>query len=493
MISCLHDLVSDAAGKRPRSKAVIEADTGRSITYQKLDKKVKAIADEILRKGLKKGERVGILSRNSISCVAVYFAVSRSGGISVPLNHTLDWRDIVREADNCRIRAIYAGKDLKKKAKNVKKKVKSVRFTIRDNPPSAKIAKLPRVLQNDPASIIYTSGTAKVPIGVMLSHRNLISNSKSVIKYAKITSSDRICCVLPFYYIYGLSLLFSPFLAGGTIILDNRFMYPNVVLGTIERFKATGFAGVSSHYSILLHKSEIGKRALASLRYFMQAGDAMPPGITRELINTFPGKKLYLMYGQTEASPRLTYLDPSLAAKKPDSIGKAIPGVKVRIVNNKNKPCKPGEKGEILALGKNIMLGYWGKNRETGRVIKKGWLHTGDIAFRDEDGDIFIAGRKKDFIKVGGRRVNPREIEYLITEDERVMEAAVIGVPDKILGERIKIFVTLMHGQAMSREEIRQICKERLPPYKMPSRIAMVKIMPRNSYGKIDKEGLKSK
>ena len=176
---------------------------------------------------------------------------------------------------------------------------------------------------------------------------------------------------------------------------------------------------------------------------------------------------------------------------KPESVGRAISGTRIKVVNEKGEECAVGEKGEILAKGDNVMLGYWKNEKETAKVIKNGWLHTGDIAFKDKDGDLFIGGRKKDFIKVGANRVSPLEIESLIIEDARVMEAAVIGVADDILGERIKLFVTLMPGEKMTGEETIILCRKRLPSYKIPADVVMLKSMPKNSYGKIDKDKLR--
>ena len=490
MISNLYHLVSNAAKKWPNNIALIEAENGQSITYAKLDEKVKALSSQIIHKGLNRAERVGLLSRNSISYILAFFAISRAGGVIVPLNHELSASDLIRQSKDCAISALYASEPFIKKAKEICAKTKSIRFFIKgieESPQCRKCKKVPKSKEKDPALIVYTSGTTRQPLGVMLSHRNIISNNKSIVKYTGISNAHKICCVLPFYYIYGLSLLCSHFLVGGTVILDNRFMYPSAVLDTIDRYKATGFAGVSSHYAILLYKSNIKRRTLPSLKYFMQAGDAMSPNITKELNEAFPDKKLYIMYGQTEASPRLTYLNPDLIKQKSNSIGKAIPGVEIKVVDIKGRECRSKDKGEIIARGNNIMLGYWNKDKETAKVIKKGWLYTGDIAFKDKDGDLFIVGRKKDFIKVGGNRVNLVEIENLAMRHEEVVEAAVIGIPDKILGEKIKLFIALTPDTKIRDDEILRFCKNKLPSYKMPVEIVILETMPKNSYGKTDK------
>ncbi|MBU4377287.1 MAG: acyl--CoA ligase [Candidatus Omnitrophica bacterium] len=493
MIAYLDDIVSNAAKRYPHNIAIIEAGRRtKSVTYKELERRVIALSGYLVRKGLRKGERVGILSKNSITSAALYFAVSRAGGIIIPLNHALDPSGIIERANHCAISALYAGKEFKKQAKEIADNVKSVRFVVKNIGYPAALKKARETSTGSPVSIIYTSGTTGEPLGVTLSHKNLISNSLSIVKYLNLTSRDSVCCVLPFYYIYGLSLLFSYFLAGGTIVINNRFMYPNLVLDSIDKYKATAFAGVSSHYAIMLYMSTLKKRRLRGLKYFMQAGDKMPPHITMELTEALPDKKLYIMYGQTEASPRLTYLNPDLVKRKPDSIGRAIPGVEIKVVNKQGAECRAGQEGEIVASGDNIMLGYWNNDSETAKVIKKRRLYTGDIAFKDSDGDLFIVGRKKDFIKVGANRINPLKIEQLMTEDSRIMEAAAIGVPDRVLGTRIKIFVTLVPGGKAGHKDIIRFCSGRLPSYVRPCDITILKAMPKNSYGKIDRKKLEA-
>ena len=490
MLTRLDQLVSQPAIRSPDKIAII--DETRAITYGQLEAEVQALSNYLLDKGLTKKERVGILSRNSVTFAALYFAISRAGGVAVPLNYTLNALDIAKQANDCAISAIYTGKGLEEKGKDVASHVNSLRFIVDNSNTVAKNKGSPEVLENDICSIIYTSGTTGEPIGVMLSHKNIISNNTSIVKYAKLTASDSVICVLPFCYIFGLSLLFSYILAEGTVIIDNRFMYPNTILDTIDKYKATTFAGVSSHYAILIHRSDFAKRRLGSLKRFMQAGDSMPAKITRELIKMFPDKKLYIMYGQTEASPRLTYLTPGLVKDKPDSIGKAIPGVEIKIVNENNVECKAGEIGEIVARGDNTMAGYWNRPDETANTIKNGWLYTGDMAYKDKDGDIFIVGRKKNFIKIGANKVNPAEIERIAMENDSVMEVAAVGCPDEILGNRIMLFISPLPGREINSEEILDICKSRLPSYKVPQEIVIIDgTLPKNSYGKIDKEDLK--
>lgn len=326
-----------------------------------------------------------------------------------------------------------------------------------------------------------------------MTQENLMSNNRAIVKYAHLKSSDKIICVLPIYYIYGLSLVISHFIVGGTVIIETRFAYPNVLLDAIEKYCATGFAGVSSHYIMLLNMSNLANRKLPSLRYFMQAGDKMPPDVAKRLALLFPKKKLYLMYGQTEASPRISYLDPSLVPRKAGSVGKPIEGVRVKIVNVRGKECKEGEEGEITVKGANIMAGYWNNPVQTNTALKKGWLYTGDIGFKDPDGDIFIVGRKKDFIKIGGNRISPAQIEDMVSRLKGIMENVALSFKDPVLGERLKLFVTLVPGSKLEREQIIRFCKANLPAYGVPRDVVVLKNMPKNSLGKIDRESLRGK
>ncbi len=487
MIIRLDEIISASQAAFADNIALV--DRSGSVTYRELDKKISLTSHSLMQNGLKKGERVGLISKNSVDFVSTYFAVVRAGGVAVPFNHTLDAGEMAVQAKDCAISAMYAGLGSEEKAKAVANNVKTVRFTFdRSTDNSAGDIKMPIIGEDDLCSIIYTSGTIDRPLGVMLSNKNIISNSLSVVKYLGLKNTDSIVCVLPFFYIYGLSVLFSYLLAGGKVIIDNRFMYPTTVLDSLDGHKATGFAGVSSHYSILLNKTNIRKRGLPYLRHFLQAGDGMNVKTTLEILKLFPGKRLYIMYGQTEASPRLTYLDPAMALRKPASVGKAIPGVNIKILSDAGHPCKEGEEGQIVARGDSIMLGYWERPDETAKTVKDGWLYTGDIAFKDKDGDIFITGRLKSFIKTGAHKVNPLEIEHLAMEDKRVLEAAAIGIPDDILGEKIRLFISPASEGILIPGDIMDLCKKHLPAFKVPCDIVILGALPRNSYGKVDKK-----
>jgi acyl-CoA synthetase (AMP-forming)/AMP-acid ligase II len=340
---------------------------------------------------------------------------------------------------------------------------------------------------NDIAVIIFTSGSTGTKKGVMLSHKNLISNTESIIDYLKLSESDRIGAVLPFFYCYGASLLHTHIRVGGSIVLNQK-PFLGSMIKDIDTYQCTGFAGVPSTYQILINKTKFLDQEFPTLKYFTQAGGQLPNRYIQLLSKNFPAKKFYVMYGATEATARLSYLPPELLTTKMGSIGKGIPGVTLAVINEKGLPVKPSEIGEIAAKGDNIMKGYYNDSEGTDAVLKNGWLYTGDLATIDDDGFIYIKGRLKNFIKSGGFRVSPNEIEHEILSLEKVSGCAVLGIPEEIMGEAIVavILVSNTVDHEDLRREILTHCNQRLPSYKVPKKIFFIDEFPLNSSNKTD-------
>jgi long-chain acyl-CoA synthetase len=223
----------------------------------------------------------------------------------------------------------------------------------------------------------------------MISHRNIIANTDSILRYMELTKDDRVMAVLPFHYCYGLSLLHTHLKAAGSVVIETSFMFPEVVLDRMEETGCTGFAGVPSTYQILLGNSSLKKRPFPALRYVQQAGGKLPDALIQELMTALPGKQLFVMYGQTEATARLSYLPPNMLGEKPGSIGKGMPGVTLDVLDEKGEVVKVGETGEIVARGENIGLGYWMNDGNAEGTFRDGILYTGDLARVDEDGYIY--------------------------------------------------------------------------------------------------------
>ncbi|MCP4764327.1 MAG: AMP-binding protein [archaeon] len=345
--------------------------------------------------------------------------------------------------------------------------------------------------KKDVAVIIFTSGSTGIPKGVMQSHYAIAYNSKSIIKYLDLTSKDRMMVVLPFSYCFGTSLLHTHFRVGGQVVLNNLFMFPGKVLKEINEKECTGFAGVPSTYQILLRRSALIKMVFPTLRLVQQAGGKLSKKFISELREALPTTKIFIMYGQTEATARLSYLPPEFLDTKLGSIGKGIPGTKLEVLNKEGKPIKPNEIGELVASGGNIMLGYLNDPEETAKTIKNGKLYTGDIGTIDEDGFIFLTDREKDFVKSGGFRVSPKEIENYISNLEDIVEIAIIGVPDDLYGEALKAFVSVKPKSNLTPSDVIDFCRKHYPPHKIPKEVEFMKTLPKNNSSKIDKPSLR--
>jgi long-chain acyl-CoA synthetase len=253
----------------------------------------------------------------------------------------------------------------------------------------------------------------------------------------------------------------------------------------MSKEKVTGFSGVPSTFAILMHKSNILKYDWKHLRYLTQAGGPMTPALTMKLMKAMPHIKIYIMYGQTEASARLSYLEPEMLLNKIGSIGKAIPGVTLTVRDEHGNICAPGVTGEIVANGDNIMKGYWNQPQATSMVLKDDGLHTGDLAKTDEDGYLYIVSRKSDMIKSGAHRISPKEIEEILAEHKDVVESAVVGLPDEILGEAITAVIVLKNRSKVTENEIMKHCRANLPAFKIPKKMEFRESIPKTASGKI--------
>lgn len=464
--------------------------------------------------GVRPGDRVAILSENSPDCVAAVFGALFAGAVEVSLatdvtSDTLGW--LLRD---CGAKVLICGRRYTALLPSALAAAPDVRGVVFDTLPRSEalpslpsrvaIHELPHAAieavhsldrlacdEHALASLVYTSGSTGRPKGVMLSHANLLSNTRAIAAYLELAATDRILAVLPFHYSYGRSLLYTHLLVGGSVVIENRFAYPNVALDTLERTHATGFAGVPSTFTILLARSALRTRRFPSLRYVTQAGGALPPHVLTEAAKAFAPARFFVMYGTTEASPRLTWLDPGMLHTKLGSIGKAIPGVEVFVAGPDGARLEPGQIGEIAARGPNIMLGYWGDPAGTAEVLRDGTFFTGDLGREDADGYLYVEGRIKDIIKCGGNRISAREIEDVIAGMDGILEAAVIGVADPILGEAIKALVVRKDDARVDQQDLERWIATRLPPSKRPKWLEFRTELPKNAAGKVLKAALR--
>lgn len=342
------------------------------------------------------------------------------------------------------------------------------------------------------AALMFTSGSTGTPRGVKLTHDNLVANTESILGYLPIREDDRAMVVLPFYYCYGASLLHTHLAAGAAIVLDHRFMFPDKVLGRMLETECTSFAGVPSHFQILLRKSSFPKMRFPRLRFVQQAGGRLADPFVAQLAEHIAPAEVFVMYGQTEATARISHLPPRLLERKRGSIGRGIPGVTLRVVDADGNDVRPGVVGEIVARGRNVAAGYWMDEAATKEQFVDGALRTGDLATVDEDGFVFIVDRARDFVKCGGVRVASRKIEDAILESPHVTEVAVVAIGDELAGEAVEAHVVFTEtGSEGAIAALHAFCTKRLAPDLVPKRIVARDELPKNAAGKVLKRKLR--
>jgi acyl-CoA synthetase (AMP-forming)/AMP-acid ligase II len=411
-----------------------------------------------------------LTSVNNLFFITSYLAILKSGNICIPLDPSIEKENFnyIYELTNPVL--IFLARD---NAKRLELQSEKCIFpdTVFDFQHGNKNLSNKEIKSEICAEIIFTSGSTGKPKGVIISHKNLIANTDSIVRYLELSHNDRMLVVMPFYYCYGLSLFHTHLRAGGSIVFNNSFIFLGNIIRDLKEYKCTGFAGVPSHFQILLRKSDSFKKTIfPDLKYVTQAGGKLAPIFIDEFRESFPEVKFIVMYGQTEATARLSYLPAELYEKKKGSMGKGIPGVELKVVNEKGGKVKPGETGEVIARGDNIMTGYFADEEATANALRNGWLYTGDLGTTDNDGYIYLTARKKEIIKVRGKRISPKEVEAVILEITDVIDCSVEGVDDEIEGEMLKATIVIRKEarDRVSTELIKEHCSKYLALYKIP-------------------------
>jgi acyl-CoA synthetase (AMP-forming)/AMP-acid ligase II len=357
-------------------------------------------------------------------------------------------------------------------------------------------------ISKDLAAILYTSGSTGRPKGVMLSHANVMAGATIVASYLGITERERILAILPFSFDAGLNQLTTSFQQGATLVLMT-FTFAREIVQTLLREQITGLAGVPTLWSLLAQPSStLSKQPLPDLRYITNTGGAMPQPVLKILRDALPATRIFLMYGLTEAF-RSTYLPPEELDRRPTSMGRAIPDTEILVLREDGSRCQPGEIGELVHRGPTVSMGYWGRPEDTERVLRPNPLlaaelgdcervcYSGDLVKMDEDGFLYFVGRRDTMIKSSGFRVSPTEVEDALFKTGKIRGAAVIGVPDDILGQAIKAFVVLRDGERIQADQLISACAERLPRYMLPKMVEVLEELPKTSSGKVDYPALR--
>lgn len=505
----LPELLVASAARFPAKPAFIFPT--EQLSFGQLDQMSSQIAASLASQGIGHNDRVGIISENIPAAIAFFWGVLKSGAESVDLPAQAGGPTLAGVVEEAKPKAIFVEGKLIAKIFGSERPAVYPRllYTTADGRADAEKlgfavtvvdalfagppAKAPALSakEDDVAMIVYTSGTTGRPKGVMLSHKNMYSNISAANSLVGLSDADSILLVVPFYFIHGRMQILTHAMISGTIVVSAGFQFPTVVLEELKKHEVSGFSGVPYHFITLLERTKIAGAALPKLKYVLCTGGAMSLQNLDDLRAALPNVGIHTAYGQTEASPRITWLGPTEMFVKRGSAGIPLPGIRVDIVDGEGRPLPQGQIGEVAAAGPNIMRGYVsGDEVSSGRIDAEGRLRTGDLGRIDEAGHLFLVGRSSDMIKTAGERVFPKEVEDVILAHPAVSEAVVIGVKDPSLGEKIVTLIVLREGASLTLAELRAHCVKVMPFVRAPREIKIVPTLPKTASGKINRGGL---
>ncbi len=510
----IHDYLTLTARRLPDKDAVVCG--GRRWTFAEIDRCSTAIARHFEQAGVRRGDRIMLFGDNTAETVIGFWATHKANAIAVLVNPLVKREKLSAMIDDCAPAALITEAHLAatwaevvathrafktvlvagnvsdallSKAANARR----LDDAVRDHQDGG--APRPANLDIDLAAIIYTSGSTGRPKGVMLTHRNMIAATESISAYLGFREDDVVFNVLSMAFNYGLYQMIMCVRAGARLVLERSFSYPAQVLKRMSDERATAFPGVPTVFSILAELQNIGDFDFSHVRYVTNAGAGLPEKHVGALRRIFPRADIYAMYGQTECN-RVCYLPPEWIDRKPTSIGVAIPNMELWIVDEHGERVPPNTAGELVVRSATVMQGYWGSPEATAAKLRPGpvpgerVLYTGDYARFDDDGHLYFVGRMDDIIKSRGEKVPPHEVEAALMAIPGVREAAVIGVPDEVLGQAVKAFLVLEEGTRLGEKDVHRECLARLENFMAPKHIAFVPALPKTDSGKIKKTEL---
>ena len=498
------DLRASAAAHGERT-AVVAGE--RRLTFAELDRDVDGFAAGLRELGVRRGDRVAVVLRNSAEAAVAIYGVLRAGAAFVPINPTAKDDKLAYLLEHCgavaavcepaladRVRAAGAGSAA----------FARVVVTGEAAGPDVAFASLVEhapdvdpagVGEDDLASIIYTSGSTGRPKGVVFAHRNMHFVAGSIIEYLGLHGEDRILCVLPLSHTYGLYHLIMAVRVGATLVLEHGITFPGRVVSVLESERITVLPGVPTVWQVLISLRGLADRDLPELRLLTNAGAALSVERLAEVRRTFPGATFFSMYGQTECK-RVCFLPPDQLAERPGSVGVAIPGTEAWVSDERGELVGRGVVGELVVHGEHVMQGYWRDSEATERKLSPGRsahervLRTGDLFRTDDDGYLFFVSRMDDIIKSRGEKVAPKEVEDVLLRAPGVHEAAVVGVDHELLGQAVVAHVSPAAGIELDPAALRRHCAAGLEDFMVPQRIVVHDELPKLDNGKLDKRAL---
>ncbi len=506
----VHDYLEHSARRLPGKVALVCRE--RRLTYADIDGHANALAQLLVRRGIRRGDRVAIFAENTIETAVAFWAVLKANAVVSILSPLTKAEKLELVLNDCGAAALITDGVLARVAVAAAPKARALAFIVAAGadrisgpglPPvvawglaaesAPAIAPTPPPRENldvDLAAIIYTSGSTGEPKGIMLTHRNMLAAAASITAYIGNVEDDVILCTLPLSFDYGLYQMIMAFKTGARLVLEKSFAFPAQILESMVSERVTGFPGVPTVFAMLAEMKNLGDYDFSSVRYVTNTAAALSLRQIAFIRRTFASARLFSMYGLTECK-RCTYLPPEDLDRKPTSVGIAIPNTELWIVDEQGNRLGPNLEGQLVIRGATVMKGYWNKPEATARSLRPGpvpgeqVLYTGDRCRLDEEGYLYFVGRMDEVIKSRGEKVPPEEVERALVRIPGVKEAGVIGVPDELLGQAVAAFVVLEDGSQLTEQAIRVECQARLESYMVPAFIVFAASLPRTTTGKI--------
>lgn len=501
----------------PEREAVIFE--GKRFTYAQLQERVFRLADALAGLGVGRGDRVATIQVNCNEHIEALFATAFLDAVYVPLNFRAKKEELTFMINDAEPRTLLVGKRYWPLIDSIRPQLKTVEHIIaleghydewlhydtvlEGGRPEERF---PQADEDDLAMLLFTAGTTGFPKGVMLTHNSFTSYILANVEPADPEAEEKNLLTVPLYHVAGVQAVLASVYGGRTLVVQRQFE-PKEWMELVQRERVTRAMMVPTMLKMLMDHPEFKNYDLSSLKVITYGAAPMPVSVLRRALQEFPGTRFINAFGQTETAATITMLPPEdheidtsappeeveKKLRRLSSIGKPLPDVEVRIVDEEGNDVPVGQVGEIVARGPRLMKGYWKREEATRQTIRGGWLYTGDLGYMDEDGYIYLAGRAKDFIKRGGEMISPEEVEQVLMSHPAVDDAAVIGVPDEEWGERVRAVVVLKPGASVTEEELIEFCRQRLASFKKPESVVFVEELPRNPMGKVLKRVLREK
>ena len=485
-------------------------------SYTELKECAENLAAHLIISGIKKGDRVAVYMENSWPSIVSIYAIMLSGGVFIVINPQTKADKLKYILTDSETKILISSATQKNDLASALQEICEVREIIITGPIGQvkkyshfalidfetvvatrhSLSYFPAIIPTDLAALIYTSGSTGFPKGVMMTHQSMVFTSWSLIEYLRLAPEDRIILLLPLAFDYGLYQLIMSVTIGGTLIVEQSFVFTASIYKNINKYQPTVFPGVPTIYAMMIASHKENGLSFAGIEKITSTAASLPEEFIPDLKKLFPNALIFKMYGLTECK-RVCYLEPELIDLKPTSVGKAIPGTEVFLLSPEGNPVPANEPGILHIRGPHVMLGYLNKKELSSEMLKDGKLPgekilcSNDWFKMDEDGFLYFQGRNDDIIKTRGEKVSPVEVENIIYKIPGVREVAVLGTADKVMGESIVVFVTHHNSTTLTEKDIQRACMAQLESFMIPQKVFFLPEMPKSSNNKIDKSKLK--